>query len=75
MANENSSKPVAKKPKIKVNLKKYFREVVSEVKKVSWPTKKELINLVIAVVVFVIGVALLTGVVDLGLTQLLALIS
>jgi len=75
MANDNNNKPVPKKPKVRKDIKKYFREVVSEVKKVSWPTRKELINLVIAVVVFITGVAILTGVVDLGLTRLLALIS
>jgi len=75
MSNENTNKPVVKKPKVKKDLKKYFREVFSEVKKVSWPTKKELINYVIAAIVFISGVAIVTGIVDMGLTQLLALIS
>jgi len=75
MANEKTNKPVVKKPKIKMNIKKFFREVLSEVKKISWPSKKELTSYVIAALVFITGIAIVTGLVDLGLTQLLALIS
>lgn len=75
MANENSGKPVAKKPKVRKDIRKYFREVLSEVKKVSWPSKKELTNYVIAALVFITGIAVVTGLVDMGLTQLLALIT
>ena len=32
---------------------RYFKEVVGEVKKLSWPTKKELINYSLAVLAFV----------------------
>jgi len=48
---------------------RFFREIVSELKKVTWPTKKELISYSTAVVVFVIVLAVLTLVIDLGLSR------
>lgn len=43
---------------------KFFREMKAELKKVVWPTKKELINYTIVVFVTVIFIAVLIGVVD-----------
>jgi len=37
----------------------YFKEVLSELKKVSWPTKKELISYSTVVTLFIIIVALI----------------
>ena len=39
---------------------RYFKEVVGEVKKLSWPTKKELINYCLAVLACVALVAAIT---------------
>lgn len=43
---------------------KFFREVKAELKKVVWPTKKELINSTIVVFIAVALVALVIGIVD-----------
>lgn len=43
---------------------KFFREVKAELKKVVWPTKKELINYTIVVFITVLVVAGLIGLVD-----------
>lgn len=47
------------------NIGTYFKDVFSETKKLTWPTKKELINYTIAVIVFVAFMALLIWVLDL----------
>lgn len=54
---------------------KYFRDVVSEVKKVSWPDRRELVNATVAAIVFIIIFAIVVGIVDLILGQLLKLIT
>ena len=59
----------------KNKIAKYFRDVVSEVKKVSWPDRKELVNATIAAIVFIVIFAIVVGVVDLILGQLLKLIT
>lgn len=43
---------------------KYFREVYGELKRVSWPTKKELVSYTVAVVVFVVLMAVIVGLLD-----------
>ena len=45
---------------------RYFKEVVGEVKKLSWPTKKELINYSLAVLAIVARMAAIMWVLDLG---------
>jgi preprotein translocase subunit SecE len=72
---ETTKKPVAKKESKKLGFQKYFRGVVSEMKKVTWPTRKELINSTAVVLVFILISAIAVGIVDLGLGSLLKLIS
>ena len=45
-------------------LGKFFKEVVAEVKKLSWPSKKELINYCLAVICFCALMALIIGILD-----------
>lgn len=45
----------------------FFRELSAELKKVSWPTRKELVNHTIVVLVFVLAFSALIGLIDLGL--------
>jgi preprotein translocase subunit SecE len=56
---------------------KYLQETKSEIKKVTWPTKKQTINDTLMVVVISVAMAAFIGVVDyvfnLGLTQLISL--
>lgn len=72
---EAAKKPAVKKDKPKVSFKKYFRGVVSEMKKVTWPTRKELTNYTIIVLVIILLFAIAVGVVDYGLGLLLGLIT
>ncbi len=48
---------------------KYFGEVFGEVKKLSWPSRKELINFTLAVIAFVALMAVIMWVLDLGFSQ------
>ncbi|MFW6135127.1 MAG: preprotein translocase subunit SecE [Elusimicrobiota bacterium] len=52
----------------------FFREVISEVKKVTWPGKKELIGSTILVVILVLFVAFYIGLVDFILSRLLGVV-
>ena len=49
---------------------RYFKDVWSEIKKVTWPTWKELINYCLAVLALIAVMAILAGGIDLGLGKL-----
>jgi preprotein translocase subunit SecE len=53
---------------------KFFRDVMHELKKVSWPNRKALINYTIVVMVTIIIFAILLGVFDFGFLRLIELI-
>jgi preprotein translocase subunit SecE len=44
----------------------FFREVVSELRKVIWPTRKELLTYTVIVIAFVTVMTAIVGVLDLG---------
>ena len=67
-------KPVKKK-KEKKERKRPFREMISELKKVSWPTKADLRTYTLCVVVFVVVCSALLAVMDIGVTYLIKCIS
>lgn len=52
---------------------RYFREVISELKKVSWPSRKDLTNYSVAVLVFVAIFCVITFAMDTGLSALINL--
>ena len=52
------------------NVGNFFKNVVSEMRKVSWPRRKELTRYTIIVLSTVVFVALFFAVVDLGITEL-----
>jgi len=52
----------------------YLTESKVEIKKVTWPTKKEARVTSIAVLVLVVVMAIFLGVVDLGMTKIIELI-
>ncbi|MFC4355398.1 preprotein translocase subunit SecE [Chryseomicrobium palamuruense] len=52
------------------NVGNFFKNVVSEMRKVSWPRRKELTRYTIIVLSTVVIVALFFAVVDLGITEL-----
>jgi preprotein translocase subunit SecE len=51
--------------------KRFLREVRAELKKVSWPNKKELVSYTGIVFVSVVFVAILIWLIDTGFTQIL----
>ena len=50
MANEKT----AKKPSLFSRVKRFFKDILGELKKVVWPTKKQVINNSIVVIVVVV---------------------
>jgi len=50
-------------------LRQYYREVVSELRKVIWPGRNELVTYVIVVLVFVVFVTAFVASLDYGLTK------
>ena len=63
MAEKNTS---AKKG----GIVKFFKETKAELKKVSWPTKKQLIHNTLIILVFIIITAIILSVLDLGFAKL-----
>ena len=53
---------------------KFFKDIWREVKKVTWPTRKELFSYTGAILVFVIAIGVVLTLVDLGLGELLKLL-
>ena len=51
-----------------------FKNMAAELKKVSWPSRKELINYSVLVIVFVVAMAILIGLLDLGSSALVQLL-
>ena len=66
MANENAKK--------KGKLATYLRGVRLETKKVVWPTKKELFNYTVTVLVFSVLFSILVYLLDLGIGYIYSLI-
>jgi len=52
-------------------IKNYFSGVVAETKKVTWPTRKQVINHTILVIVAIGLMMVVFGVIDLGFSKLL----
>ena len=76
MAKErDTSKKQVVKEKKQSGIKKYFRGVASEMKKVSWPSRKELMNTTMVVLAFILIFSVVVGIIDLGLGKLLELIT
>lgn len=53
---------------------KFFRDVKSEMKKVSWPKRKELVNSTMTVIATVVIFILFFAVLDTGISELIRLI-
>lgn len=69
-----------KKAAKKANKKKrksparFFKDIISELKKVTWPTAKDLVKYSGAVIAFIIVIAIIVGLMDMGLTALFDLV-
>ncbi|PIT86373.1 MAG: preprotein translocase subunit SecE [Candidatus Magasanikbacteria bacterium CG10_big_fil_rev_8_21_14_0_10_43_6] len=57
-----------------LQLKDYFREAIGEMRKVTWPTQKQVKFFSILVIAMSLGVAVFFGVLDYVLNYLLGLI-
>lgn len=53
---------------------KFFRDVVREMKKVSWPKRKELTRYTIVTLTTVVFVAVFFAIIDLGISELIRLV-
>lgn len=75
---EPNQKPAEKKPGIFARIRKYFRDTKSEVKKVVWPTRQQIVNNTGVVIACIIVVGAFIGVLDavftFGLQTLLKLL-
>jgi preprotein translocase subunit SecE len=54
-------------------LRRFFRETIGELRKVSWPSRQEAINLTILVIVVMTVMSMFLWLIDLGATELLTL--
>ncbi len=59
----------------KGGLIKFFRETKSELKKVSWPTRKQLVHNTLIILVFIAIVCVILAVLDVGFSWLLGLLT
>ena len=71
---KDTKKDVKKNGKPRFNLMKKIREMVAELKKVTWPTRKDLIRHSTVVIVFVVLVTAIVALYDLALTSLMKLV-
>jgi preprotein translocase subunit SecE len=51
--------------------RQFLREVKTEMKKVSWPNRKDTINSTSVVLITVIIIAIFLGIIDLGLSKII----
>ncbi len=59
----------------KGRIAKFFKETKAELKKVSWPTKKQLVHNTLIILVFIIITSIILAVLDLGFAELFRLIT
>jgi len=53
---------------------RFFKDIVSELKKVTWPSAKDLIKYSGAVIAFILVTAIIVGLMDAGLAELFRLV-
>ena len=68
MAGKVEKKTGAKKPN---RIARFFRETVAELRKVSWPTRQEAINLTIIVLIVMVATSVFLYAVDIVAARLL----
>ena len=59
---------------VPVRVANAFKNMAAELKKVSWPSRKDLINYSVLVIIFVVAMAVLIGLLDLGSSALVQLL-
>ncbi len=65
-------KKAAKKAnkKVRKSPARFLKDIISELKKVTWPSAKELVKYAGAVLAFILVIAIIVGLMDFGLTSL-----
>ena len=58
-----------KRPGLWARLVQYYREIISELRKVIWPGRRQLYTYVVVVLVFVVVVTAIVASLDYGLTK------
>lgn len=61
--------------KLPSRIAKFFRDVIHELKKVSWPSRKALINYTVVVVITIVIFAIILGIFDFGFLQLIEVLT
>lgn len=61
--------------KQKKSLVRFFREAKSELKKVAWPSKEQLVHNTLIILVFIIIVTVILSVLDLGFGKLFQMLT
>jgi preprotein translocase subunit SecE len=61
---------IGEQPGLFARIRNFFREVISELGKVIWPTRKELLTYTAVVIVFVAIIMTIVGLLDAGFAQL-----
>ena len=74
-AKGSEKKPVSKKPGFFAKVKNFWKETKSEVKKVVWPSPKQVLNNTLIVIAVVVIAAVFIGVVDLVFKSLAGLLT
>ncbi|MBQ6034598.1 MAG: preprotein translocase subunit SecE [Ruminococcus sp.] len=74
MAKNTTSEKKSEKKKEGGKIRKWFKDLKVEFKKVVWPTKKTVINNTSVVLGVIVGSAILVGLIDQGFLGLLRLI-
>ena len=72
---KTQAKPAKAKKERKFHPIRYMREMFGELKKLTWLTPKELLSHTLAVFAFVLGMALIIYVLDLGFYEVFKLLS
>ncbi len=73
MADTNATK--TKKASFGTRVKRFFKDTKAELKKVTWPTKEQLIHNTGVIIVFIILIAVILSVLDLAFGKLFTLLS
>jgi len=71
VAKKSAKQAARKQPNA---IRRYFNETVGELRKVSWPTRKEAANLTLVVIVVTIAMSVLLGLLDFIYSQFFALL-
>ena len=75
MAKENKEKKPNIFKRIGSKIVSFFKGIASEIKKVTWPTKKQVISNTLSVLAFCLVVGAIIWLADFGLQSLMSLIT